>query len=116
MEMRRTAPARSTALGAMRFLSERSCLPERIWRQPPNGLEMSRPASQASIAPNSTPGWPGRLHRVLGGHNFRTGLWADLPEVYEAAISASGEEPAIGRNGQGPTSARRGGNENGLEV
>src|SRR3972149_8805728 len=53
---------------------------------------------------------------LLGGHNFRTGLWADLPEVYEAVISASGEEPAIGRNGQGPTSARRGGNENGLEV
>jgi hypothetical protein len=27
----------------------------------PNGLEMSRPASpKASIAPNSTPGWPSR--------------------------------------------------------
>jgi len=31
----------------------------------PNGLEMSRPASQGSIAYFVTLGWPGRLDRVV---------------------------------------------------
>jgi len=45
-------------------------------RLPPNGLEMSRPASRGQVSHIwSRPGWPGRLHRVVRRLRWGCGYW-----------------------------------------
>src|SRR3990172_2805788 len=58
--------------------------------KPPNGLEMSRPASPSLVSRrNQTPGWPGWLHRVVRRHrgqapapNRSDGTLAHCPQSF----------------------------------
>ena len=52
----------------------------------PNGLEMSRPASQPSFAYFVTSGWPGRLHRVVGRRKPEDSAFRAFLRVWAAGL------------------------------
>src|SRR3990170_1697682 len=91
---------RTMAIGLVSRLSVERNRDRPITRRP-NGLEMSRPASQRLVSPEmANPGWPGRLHRVVrrprnGGHH--PNLASDLVDLTLPWMSSS--HPALAFTG-----------------